>query len=212
MHIPSDTLLLEFSGFRLLRGDRFVDARHSAANEIMWRHRAGEAQETWDNIFYFPHTLAADLDEALIESGRLPDLDAAVPVASWVLARLRRIAPEYIPERSSIVSDGGGYSYDLYLLRGETPIGWLQLQGGMGGVALLGSVGEQPLVEAMPVLLIEVLLDRPTEVSPCIVEVADPDWEFEPDYYRPTPDEESRNLYGWDGTQYLGAGNIREVL
>lgn len=211
MLIPPDTLVLEFSGFGLLRGDGFLDARRSAANEIMRRHRAGETQEMWDNVFYFAHRMDADLDEPLIGSGRLPDLGVGVPVASWVLARLRRIAPDFIPEQASIVSDGGGYSCDFYLLRGETPVGWLQLQGGMGGVSLLGDVGEPTLAEIIPPLLIDVLLDRPTEVAPCLIEAADPDWDFEPGYYRPTPDEHSRNRYGWDGTHYLGAGNIREV-
>ena len=211
MSFPSDALALEFSGFRLLRGDRFLEARRAAVNEIMRRYQAGETRETSDNVFYFPHMMEVDLDEFLARSGRLPDLGPDVPVASWVLGRLRRIAPEYIPERSSTVSDGGGYSYDFYLLRGETPIGWLQLQGNMGGVPLLGQIGEPALGESIAAPLIDILLDRPTEVAPCLVEVFDPDWTFEPDYYRPTPDEDSRNLYGWDGSRYLGAGNIREV-
>ncbi len=211
MSVPDDSQLLEFGGFRLLSGARFIDARNSAANEIMRRHRAGEIKETWDNIFYFPQPADTDLEESLIGSGRLPELGFGVPVASWVLARFRRIAPEYFPDRSAIVSDGGGYSFDFYVLRGDDPVGWLQLQGGMNGVSLIGEVMEQSLVKKLSDLVLAVLLDRPTEIAACSVEVIDPDWQIEPDYYQPTPTEESRNHYGWDGKQYLGAENIREV-
>ena len=123
MNLPDDSQLLEFGGFCLLSGARFLDARNSAANEIMRRHRAGEIKETWDNIFYFPHPADADLGESLIGSGRLPELGPGVPVASWVVARFRRIAQEYLPAQWSIVSDGGGYSFDFYVLRGEEPVG-----------------------------------------------------------------------------------------
>ena len=211
MSVPDDSQLLELGGFRLLCGARFLDARHSAANEIMRRHRAGEIKETWDNIFYFPHPADVDLGESLKGTGRLPDLGPGVPIASWVLARFRRIAPGYFPEQSSIVSDGGGYSFDFYVLRGDDPVGWLQLQGGMNGVLLLGEVREKSLVERLSDLVLAIPSGSPTEIAACTVEVIDPGWEIEPDYYQPTPNEESRNRYGWDGTQYLGAENIREV-
>jgi hypothetical protein len=211
MNVPDDSQLLESGGFRLQSGARFLDARNSAANEIMRRHRAGEIKETWDNIFYFPHPADADLGESLIGSGRLPELGSGVPIASWILVRFRRIAPEYFPDQSAIVSDGGGYSFDFYVLRGEEPVGWLQLQGGMDGVLLLGEVKDTSLTEILSDLVLATLLDRPTEIAACTVEVIDLGWEIEPDYYQPTPSEESRNRYGWDGEQYLGAENIREV-
>lgn len=211
MIVPPDAEILGLGGFRFFRGDRFLEARASAANEIMRRHTAGESKETWDNIFYFPHRADADLGESLNESGKLPEMGPGVPVASWVLARLRRVAPEFIPARSSIVSDGGGYSYDLYVLRGEEPVAWLQLQGGMNEVSLLGEARDQSLAESLADLVLTLLVDRPTDLAACRVEVTDPDWEIEPDYYLPTPTEESRNRYGWDGTHYLGAENIREV-
>ena len=211
MSVPDDPQLLEIGGFRLLCGAQFLDARNAAANEIMRRHRSGEIKETWDNIFYFPHPADADLGESLTGSGRLPELGSGVPVASWALARFRQIAPGYFPDQSSIVSDGGGYSFDFYVLRGDEPVGWLQLQGGMDGVVLIGEVMEQSLVKKLSDLVLAVLLDQPTEIAACTVEVIDPGWEIEPDYYQPIPNEESRNRYGWDGTQYLGAANIREV-
>jgi len=191
MSVPPDTELLAFDGFRLLRGARFLEARSAAANEIMRRHRAGEIKETWDNTFYFPHPADADLGQSLIGSRRLPELGPGVPVASWVLARFRRIAPEYLPAQWSIVSDGGGYSFDFYVLRGEDPVAWLQLQGGMNVVFLLGEVMEQSLVKRLSDLLLAVLLERPTEIAACSVEVIDPDWQIESDYYQPTPSEES---------------------
>ncbi len=211
MSVTDDAQLFEVGGFRLLRGDRFIEARASAANEIMRRYTAGDAKETWDYIYYFPHTMQADLAESLIESGWLPEAGPGVPVASWVLARLRRIAPGYVSDRSLIVSDGGGYSFDFYVLRGEDPVAWLQLQGGMNGVDLLGEVSEPTQFESLTNLLLATLLDQPTEIAVCTFEVIDPDWQVEPDYYEPTPSEQSRNHYGWDGTRYLGADNIREV-
>lgn len=211
MSVPDDAQIVEIGGFRLLCGARFLDARQSAANEIMRRHVAGEISETWDNTFYFPHPAEADLGESLIGSGRLPEIGPGIPVASWVLARFRRIAPGYFPDQSSIVSDGGGYSFDLYVLRGEEPVGWLQLQGGMNGVFLIGEIREKSLVKKLSNFVIGVLLESPTEIAACSVEVIDPGWEIEPDDYQPIPNDESRNHYGWDGKQYLGAENIREV-
>ena len=211
MSVLDDAHSLEFGGYRLLPGARFLKDRAAAANEIMRRHMAREIKETWDNTFYFPHPAEADLGESLIRSGSLPELGRGVPAASWVLARFRRIAPEYLPAEWAVVSDGGGYSFDFYVLRGEDPVAWLQLQGGMNGVFLLGEVIEQSLVKTLSDLVLALLLDRPTETAACKVEAIDPEWQIEPDYYQPTPSEESRNLYGWDGTQYLGAENIREV-
>ncbi len=210
MSVPSDAQLVDIGGFRLLCGAWFLDARRSAANELMRRYMAGEIKETWDNRFYFPHMLQADLEEPLIGSGRLPEIGPGVPVASWVLARFRRIAPDYFPDQASIVSDGGGYSFDFYVFRGEDPVAWLQLQGGMNGVVLIGEVREQSLSRCLSDLVLALLLDRPSEIAAYTVEVIDPYWEIEPDDYQPTPTEESRNRYGWDGTRYLGAGNVRE--
>lgn len=211
MTVTYDEQPIEIGDFRLLCGARFLDARRSAANEIMRCYTAGEIKETWDNVFYFPHQAEADLGEALIGSGRLPELGPGVPVASWVLARLCQIAPGYFPDQSSTVSDGGGYSVDFYVLRGEEPVAWLQLQGGMNGVFLLAEVRETSLADRLPDFVLAMLLDRPSEIAACTVEVIDPGWEIEPAYYQPTPSEESRNRYGWDGTTFLGKENVREV-
>ena len=211
MSVRDDEEDLEVGGFRLLSGARILDAHRRAANEIMRRHVAGESNETWDNTFYFPHRAEADLAESLTDSGRLPEIGPGVPVASCVLARFRQIAPGYFPDRSSIVSDGGGYSFDLYVLRGEQPVGWLQLQGGMNGVFLLGEALEKSLTKTLSDLVLAALLERPNEIAACTVEVIDPGWEIEPDLYHPTPTDESRNGYGWDGTKYLGKENIYEI-
>ena len=52
-----------------------------------------------------------DLDEAFQSSGHLPDLNGA-PIASWVLARLRRLIPA-IPAWSDEQNDGGGFCFDF---------------------------------------------------------------------------------------------------
>ena len=97
MSVPDDTQIVEISGFRLLCGAQFLDARNAAANEIMRRHRSGEIKETWDNTFYFPHPADVDLGESLKGTERLPDLGPGVPIASWVVALFAGLLPDTSP-------------------------------------------------------------------------------------------------------------------
>lgn len=158
----------------------------------------------------FPCDVEHYLDEDLSSSPELPSEIGNAPIASWVLARLRKIAPFEIPEEYEEGVDGGGYVFDYVVFQKESPVSCIQLQGDMEGVALLGTAKNEDLAQAVARDLIQLLLAEPNGIEKCCFEIYDPEWQYDPSWFIPTPSEESRNEYGWDGVTYLGRFNIRE--
>jgi hypothetical protein len=150
----------------------------------------------------------------LLEKARaVPENLGRAPVASWVLARLAHLLRGQLGRGGAgrQTHDGGGYAFDFLILREEgTPVGSVQVQGDMEGVVLLGGCAEGQDPAEVVDQLAQVLGREPGRVAVCRVEVTDPEWKEDPFAYRPVPNDESFNLYGWDGQHYLGADNIRE--
>ncbi len=147
-------------------------------------------------------------DEELEAAGRLPALQGA-PAASWVLARLRGL-DESIPAENLEHTDGGGYCLELAVAAGEKVVATFQLQGGMEGVAVLGSAVDAETADRVHEQFVQSLGESPADVAECVYTVIDPDWSMDPDGFIPTPDEDSENIYGYRDGTWLGAHNIRE--
>ena len=100
------------------------------------------------------------LDDALIESGRLPTLNSA-PLSSWLIARLRWL-DNSLPAEIDEQNDGGGYCFEMAVATGASVVAGFQLQGDMEGVAVLGRAKDVETVnrvlEELVGLLVETLL------------------------------------------------------
>jgi len=154
------------------------------------------------------HEFEWGLDDALIESGRLPSLNSA-PLSSWLIARLRWL-DNSLPAEVEEQNDGGGYCFEMAVATGASVVAGFQLQGDMGGVAVLGRAKDAETVDRVLKELVLLLAESPTEVAECCYTVFDPEWQSDPDSFAPAPNEESRNEYGWRDGTYLGEHNIRE--
>ena len=131
------------------------------------------------------------LDRRLSESKRVPK-DA--PLASWILARLARLARGSlaIDEGTVEICAGGLYVIDFVIRRSADPVGKVQLQAGVLGAALLGVVSREVDPAEVVERFIEALLVEPAQVSPCRARARDPAW------------PEDRVIeYGFDGSSYL---------
>lgn len=151
------------------------------------------------------------LDERLVPTHKLPAELGSAPVASWVLARLRDLAPESIPETQEDFVDGGAYCVEMAAMQGETTIAELQIQGDSFGVVLIGYARSEEEAAKIFEDFTKCLLTAPQNIAVCRWEIYDPEWEDDPSCYTPEPTSESRNEFGWDGTTFLGRFNIREV-
>jgi hypothetical protein len=154
-------------------------------------------------------------DEVLRRSGRLPATLGSAPVASWLLARLVRLTDHGLgfPTTANIQwNDGGGYMIDFVAFdQDRSGIADFQLQGNTEGVAVLGDCGNGWTPEEVLGEFAGALLAAPEEVAPSQLGVYDLEWDEVPESFRPRPWQGSRNWYGWDGQNYLGSDNIREV-
>ena len=149
-----------------------------------------------------------DLDQIFSDSGSLPDLKGA-PIASWVLARLRRLIHD-LPTWSDERNDGGGFCFDFDVEREGQVVASIQLQGDSMSPVVLGR-GDAEVGEALKAAFVAALLSDPTDVEECCYRIVDPEWQEVPDGYFPPPTADSLNEYGWkphDG--FLGADNIKE--
>lgn len=155
-----------------------------------------------------PHEFEWHLDEPLIESGILPSLNSA-PLSSWFIARLRRLDGT-VPGEVSEHNDGGGYCFEMAVAEGKAVVAAFQLQGDMEGVAALGRAKDPKTADQILNQLIQLMTESADEVADCCYTIVDPEWEAEPDCFVPTPDDDSRNEYGWRDGLYLGANNVRE--
>jgi hypothetical protein len=150
------------------------------------------------------------MDAPLSESGKLPAELGSAPIASWIVARLRNLAPQAVHESGEEWNDGGGLCFELVMLENAKPVARVQLQADMEGAVVIGSAADEEIATAAPTELVELLLSDPAAVDSCRYEVYDPEWEEDPSAYKPRPKKKSRNEYGWEHGVYLGRYNIRE--
>lgn len=178
------------------------------------------------------------LDLRLIQSGKVPNLCGA-PLASWLLARLAFLTDDCLCLAGEEANDGGGYEIDMVVYRStvarppqqpgivqgflfdigelllpvesEQPVAAFQLQADMEGVGVIGERAPDCSADELLGALAAALLAAPEDLIPCELVVRDPEWELDPEMYQPWPDADSRNVYGWDGTEFLGKDNITEA-
>lgn len=151
-----------------------------------------------------------DLDEAFQNSGQLPDLNGA-PIASWVLARLRRLIPG-LPASSDEENDGGGFCFNFDVQKDRELVASIQLQGDTISPIVLGH-GSADVGDSLKAAFVSALLKTPNDLEECCYRIIDLEWQEDPDSYSPTPTDDSVNEYGWkpnDG--FLGQHNIKEDM
>lgn len=149
-------------------------------------------------------------DLLLLDRGGLPAEALEAPLASWVLARLTAeagLGGAYADARQT--SDGGAFRIDLEVTRKQgEPIATLELLGYTWCVELLGfcqGVSPGDVIDDLAGLL----LNRPLELGRCRFSVLDTEWRDHPEDYDPRwPAESDRNVYGWNGTRFLGTENF----
>jgi hypothetical protein len=177
-------------------------------------------------------------DLRLTSIGRVPDLDGS-PLASWLLARLARLADDELGLADREDSDGGGYLVEFVVYRvnvdaedetarsgqlflfnmaqfqcpvePETPIASFQFQASMEGAEVIGRRTSDCSAEEVLEAFAAAILAAPGDLLPRELVVRDPEWKLNPEMYTPQPVKGSRNSYGWDGFQFLGRDNIREA-
>jgi hypothetical protein len=143
-----------------------------------------------------------NVDQVLLAGGVLPDLRGA-PAASWLLARVARLAGKRFPYSYGEVvgSDGADYWLRFYCVDcSGKPLGTLSCFGKTAGIVMVA----QSLSAADPDVLLDsfirALLAAPKEVSKCRIivqysEMTDPEIAFH-----------IPRVYGWDGRRYLNEG------
>ena len=173
--------------------------------DVIWSGEVGFMCEARYQDIDLPGALTAKrehVEQELLASGMLPDLSGA-PIASWLLARVARLAGKHFPYSYGQVigSDGADYWLRFYCLsRSGSPIGLLSCLGKQAGVVL--AVRHLPGLEPNPLLdsFIHSLLAAPGDVSKCKVivqytEMSDPEVVFH-----------IPRVYGWDGRRFLNEG------
>jgi hypothetical protein len=138
-------------------------------------------------------------DRVLAGSGRLPDLNGA-PVASWVLARLARLASRRFPYEQGQVfgSDGGDFWFRFIAFTSELrPLGTLTVLGGESSVKLWAQIS--PASESQRVIsaFTACLLAEPQGLARCQLTVAYTDF-ADPNHWKRLP-----FVFGWDGQRFL---------
>jgi hypothetical protein len=148
-------------------------------------------------------------DMRLIDSGQLPASVCEAPLASWVLARLSEETEGCLGLAKEERVDGGGFAMDV-VVRDSTSavVAGFQLQGDTFGAAILGSCTKSTKADDVLDDFGKLLLREPQSLAMCRIRIYDPEWKDEPEDYEPTPKRCTRNKYGWDGKQFLGADNV----
>jgi hypothetical protein len=176
-------------------------------------------------------------DLCLTSTGRVPDLGGA-PIASWLLVRLARLTEDRLGLAGPEDIDGGGFVVEFVVYRArvswegeaatgqrflfdmaefqrpvepERPIASFQFRADMEGAAVIGQRAADCPAEEVLKTFAAAILAAPADLLPRELVVRDPEWKLDPDMYTPRPVNGSRNLYGWDGFQFLGRDNIREA-
>lgn len=138
-------------------------------------------------------------DKLLAGSGRLPDLNGA-PVASWVLARLAKLASQRFPYEPGQVfgSDGGDFWFRFIAFTSDLhPLGTLSLTGGESSVKLWAQIS--PASESKRVIdaFTACLLAEPQQLQRFRLTVACTDF-TDPNHWKKPP-----FVFGWDGKRFL---------
>jgi hypothetical protein len=172
-------------------------------------------------------------DLRLTNTGRVPVL-GGFPIASWLLARMARLTNDQLGLASREDTDGGGYVVDFVVYRvsvgweeaatGERflfnmaefecpaepePIASFQFQAGMEGAAVIGRRAVDCRAEEILEAFAAAILEEPADLQPRELVMRDSEWRLDPEIYCPRPVKGSRNVYGWDGFEFLGRDNIR---
>jgi hypothetical protein len=148
---------------------------------------SGDLEFAVDDGYTLVPGATEELDDQAFDRRFSPDR----PIASWILARLARIAGGSLAleDETIEICEGAVYVIDFVVRRGK-PIGKIQLQAGREGAALLGVVSIDP--ELVIDRFAGALLEAPDDVAVCRVRVRDPSW----------PEDELAE-YGFDGSAYL---------
>jgi hypothetical protein len=137
--------------------------------------------------------------ELLLSAGNLPEL-AGAPVASWVLARIARLAGKRFPYTYGQVAGEAAHYWVRYFVVSESgkPIGILLLSGNAHEIRIsLAHSHLDPGPEQICQAFLAGLLEKPTDVARCrVVSV-----------FTELTDIDSRfaipRVYGWDGKRFL---------
>jgi hypothetical protein len=153
----------------------------------------------------------------LTGTGKVPDLGGS-PIASWLLARLTRLTGDWLGLAGRQDTDGGGYVVRFVVYR--VNVDWRDEAA--TGQRFLFNMAEfqRPVEPGIPVASFQFQADMegaavvgqraaPADLLPRELVVRDPEWKLDPQMYSPRPGKGSRNIYGWDGFQFLGRDNIR---
>lgn len=133
-----------------------------------------------------------ELEERILSIARLPDLGSA-PLGSWFIARLAELTKGRMGllygEDQHV--DGGSCVLDIEVFSSERQhVGSLQVQCG-DGVDVFGTCSETVEPEEILGQLVQALVADPSAVREFEVRVLD-------------PEDGSRRVYGFDGTNFLG--------
>lgn len=136
---------------------------------------------------------AEEVDDQTLDRRLAAGAPPDAPLASWLLARLARLAGGTLAleEETVEICEGALYVVDFVLRKDGEPIGKVQLQAGRAGAALLGVVSQIEPAEVIERFTTALLAD-PHQIAACRVRVRDPSW----------PEEEVVD-YGFDGVAYL---------
>jgi hypothetical protein len=136
---------------------------------------------------------------ALVSSGALPNLSGA-PVASWLLARVARLAGKRFPYSYGQVlgSDAAAY-WMRYFVVSEVgkPLGILSLSGNSRDIKISLTYTTDAVPEEICEAFFAGLLEKSSDVARCRIvsiytELTDPDCRFV-----------LPRVYGWDGKRFL---------
>lgn len=209
--IDSQTMVFQCGPFEFHNGQDFLADRNRAAQEFMQHHLDGEPLVLNDDRFYFGTDVDEEIDSSLLCDNSLLAISKLAPLASWVLARLMFLSRERYPSRMELHYDGGGWCFDYYVIQMKSPVAWLQLQGTMNGVVIVGTAIDPETASQIVSTFVNEITSDVEEVIECRYTVTDPEWEFAPEYFEPRPGENAANHYGWENGVYLGGDNIRET-
>lgn len=137
--------------------------------------------------------------ELLVAAGTLPDLSGA-PVASWLLARIARLAGKRFPYSYGEVagSDAAGYWVRYFVIsQKDKPVGILSVSGTAQDIKLSLAHTADTVPEEICDAFLAGLLLEPSDITRCRVvsvytELTDPDCRFV-----------IPRVYGWDGKRFL---------
>jgi hypothetical protein len=138
--------------------------------------------------------------DVLSRSGHVPDLNGA-PLASWVLARVGKLASRRFPYHHGQVfgSDGGDFWLRFVAFTPEfRPLGTLSLTGDELTMKLWAQISPPSDPKQVIASFTECLLAQPRDLRSTQLTVIYTDF-ADPNHWKRLP-----FVFGWDGNQFLG--------